>query len=83
MSDESNKEPLPIDDVIMSEAQCAYLIGVATETLMRWRRNGEGPPYFAVTSVIVRYSRMRTLEWLQQREVQGSVVKKVETEQKP
>lgn len=83
MSDESKKEPLPIDDVILSEAQAAWMLGLATDTLNNYRRRGEGPPYFKVSGHVVRYSKRRLLEWLQAREVEGAVVKKVDEESKP
>ncbi len=75
--DTENKS-LPLDDVIMSEADCAVLIGVATATLINLRRRGDGPPYFQVTRATVRYSKTRVLEWLQARIVEGAIIKTVE-----
>ncbi|WP_424674065.1 helix-turn-helix transcriptional regulator [Candidatus Binatus sp.] len=70
--------PLPLDDVIMSESDCARMIGVAPETAKRMRRHGEGPPFFAVSGHVVRYSRTRVLAWLAEREVTGAEVKQIE-----
>ena len=54
MSDETNRPPLPLNDVIMSEDDAAALIGVQPETMKRMRRHGEGPPHFAVSGHVFR-----------------------------
>ncbi len=82
MSEATNKTALPIDDVIMSESDCARLIGVSPETAKRLRRHGEGPPYFQVTKAVFRYSRSVVLAWLQSRMVEGATIKKVGEESK-
>ncbi len=73
----SERAPLPIDDVIMSEQECARLLGLATATLINKRKRGQGPPYFQVTNVIVRYSRTLVLSWLESRTVEGAKVRNV------
>ena len=73
---------LPVNDLILSEPDCAYLIGVAPETMKRMRRHGEGPPYFQVSRAVVRYSRTRVLAWLESRTVEGRKIKQIE-ESKP
>ena len=78
MPEGSKKEPLPIDDVIMSEAECARMIGLAPETLNGLRRRGQAPPFFQVSGHVVRYSKARILEWLQAREVEGATIKQIE-----
>ncbi|MFZ0889581.1 MAG: helix-turn-helix domain-containing protein [Candidatus Binataceae bacterium] len=70
--------PLPLDDVILSEAEAARLIGIAKETLNNWRRRGTSPPFFRVSGGVVRYSRRKILDWLQERTVDGAMIKKVE-----
>ena len=77
MSDETNRPALPLDDVIMSEEDCALMIGVSSETMKRMRRLGQAPPHFAVSGHVSRYSRTRVLEWLASREVTGATVKQV------
>jgi predicted DNA-binding transcriptional regulator AlpA len=69
---------LPIDDVIMSEADCARMLGLATQTLINKRKRGEAPPFFQVSGAVVRYSRTRVLAWLAAREVTGATIKQVE-----
>ena len=76
MSELSEKKPLPLDDVIMSEEDCAFMIGVSGETMKRMRRLGQGPPHFAVSGHVFRYSKTRVLEWLASREVTGATVKR-------
>ena len=75
---DKERPALPIDDVIMSEQECAQLLGLAHQTLINKRKRGAGPPYFQVTNVIVRYSRTRVLEWLESRTVEGVKVRKIE-----
>ncbi|MGD1028180.1 helix-turn-helix transcriptional regulator [Candidatus Binatus soli] len=77
--------PLPLDDRIMSERECAGLLGLAETTLTNMRRAGTAPPYFRVSGHVVRYSKTRVLEWLQSRSVEGAEVKQIENskESKP
>jgi hypothetical protein len=77
VSDETKRPPLPLNDVIMSEDDAAALIGVQPETMKRMRRLGQGPPHFAVSGHVFRYSKTRVLEWLASREVTGAIVKQV------
>ncbi len=77
MSDETNRPALSLNDEIISQEECARLIGVADETFKRMRREGSGPPYFQVSKAVVRYSRARVLAWLAEREVTGATIKQV------
>jgi len=77
-----SKEPLPIDDVILSEAEAARMLGFATLTLTNYRLRGVGPPYFQVSGHVVRYSKRRLLDWLEARTVEDAKVQKVEEESK-
>lgn len=74
---DKERAALPIDDVIMSEQECARLLGLAHQTLINKRKRGEGPPFFQVTNVIVRYSKTRVLEWLESRTVEGVKVRNI------
>jgi hypothetical protein len=63
--------PLSANEPVLSEFACADMLGVASITLERWRRRGEGPPYSRVSKGVVCYLRSRVIEWLDARTVPG------------
>jgi DNA-binding transcriptional MerR regulator len=48
----------------LNDEQVAAMLRVAPRTLMRWRRNGGGPPYVRVGSRRLLYSRADVLAWV-------------------
>lgn len=66
--------PLENGGDVLTESQCARLLGVSPSTLENMRRAGNGPPYSRISSGKkggVRYLRPRVMEWLAEREVKG------------
>ena len=57
----------PADDVLISEAQTAVLLGVAQRTLQGWRRNRTGPQFVRLTSRSIRYRRRDLVAWINAR----------------
>lgn len=53
---------------LMTEREVAVLVGVHRDTLRRWRREGQGPPWLNLAHrrkrPIVRYDPARVREWL-------------------
>jgi hypothetical protein len=71
---------LPVDDVILSERDCARILGISIESLKRMRRAGQAPPAFEINKYRFTYSRTLVLRWLQSRMIEGEsrTIKKVE-----
>jgi predicted DNA-binding transcriptional regulator AlpA len=59
--------PLSGDERVLSDFDCAELLGIARETLQIMRRRGDGPPYCRVSKGVVRYLRSQVVEWLASR----------------
>ena len=55
---------------LLTDVECAALLGVTRDTLAEWRRS-DGPPYCQVTKTVVRYLRTAVIAWLRSRLVQG------------
>lgn len=55
----------------LSTAEAAYYLGVATQTLYKWRWLGEGPPA-ARAGRVVRYRRTELDAWLRGRAQGGT-----------
>ncbi|MDJ0993803.1 MAG: helix-turn-helix domain-containing protein [Dinoroseobacter sp.] len=51
---------------IMTSRECAAFMDVSDETLVRWRKDGFGPPYSQPNSRIVRYLRSDVIDWLRE-----------------
>lgn len=51
---------------VMKPSEAAALIGVAVETLQRWRKDGFGPKYIQPNVRIVRYLRDDVLAFLEE-----------------
>ncbi len=65
--------PLTGDERVLSDFECAELLGIARESLLSMRRRGEGPPYCRVSKGIVRYLRSQVIEWLASRVEGGGI----------
>jgi excisionase family DNA binding protein len=50
---------------LLTEAEAADLLTVSVQTMARWRKEGEGPPWFRLGGR-VRYRRDELLSWLEQ-----------------
>ena len=74
---DKERAALPIDDVIMSEQECARLTGARASDSDQQARARRGTAFFQVTNVIVRYSKTRVLEWLESRTVEGVKVRNI------
>lgn len=57
----------PTDVGLLTTAQLAELLGVTPQTVRAWRAEGEGPPYFYLTSRTIRYRREEVDRWLSTR----------------
>ncbi len=51
---------------VMNPEEAATFLGVTTETLFRWRKDGSGPKYSQPTSRVVRYLRSDLIEFLRE-----------------
>ena len=56
---------------LLTDFECAALLGVTRDTLADWRRRSDGPPYCRITKTVVRYLRTPVIDWLRSRLVQG------------
>lgn len=54
---------------MLKPGQAAEHIGVTTETLRRWRKHGEGPPFVKLSTGRVRYPADELVRYLEQRTV--------------
>ena len=61
--------PLSGDEVVLSERDLAEMLGVARETVLKWRRCGGGPPFSRVLKTRAVWLRTRVIEWLDERTV--------------
>lgn len=51
---------------VMTPSEAAEFIGVTTETLLRWRKDGWGPKYTQPTSRMVRYLKNDLMAFLKE-----------------
>ncbi|WP_217356943.1 helix-turn-helix transcriptional regulator [Ruegeria arenilitoris] len=51
---------------VMNPEEAATFLGVTTETLFRWRKDGNGPKFSQPTSRVVRYLRSDLIEFLRE-----------------
>ncbi len=51
---------------ILKPHEAADILGVTTETLWRWRKDGFGPKYSQPNDRIVRYLRKDVVAWLEE-----------------
>ena len=49
--------------LIMTSQEAAYVLGVTTESLLRWRKDGIGPRYCKPSPRVLRYLRDDLLAW--------------------
>ncbi|MET4130034.1 helix-turn-helix domain-containing protein [Roseovarius sp. MBR-6] len=49
---------------VMTPGEAAEFVGVTTETLYRWRKDGWGPKYSQINSRIVRYQKADLIAFL-------------------
>jgi len=63
-----SRRPLPpaADEVLDTRGLAEYL-GNSVETLARWRKEGTGPAWIAVTPRAIRYSMASVQAWLAER----------------
>ena len=57
-----------MSDQIMTTEQVAEMLQVSEPTMKRWRSEGEGPPWFTLSSgprAQVRYSRLAIDAWIE------------------
>lgn len=52
--------------LIMTSTEAAACLGVSDETILRWRKDGFGPPYSQPNCRIVRYLRDDVVGWLEE-----------------
>lgn len=59
---------------LLTEQEVAAVIGVHRDTLRRWRKEGQGPPWLDLAPrrkrPMVRYEEARLREWLESLEVE-------------
>lgn len=55
-------------DVLLTEAQAAYLLSIKPSTLQMWRMRGSGPAFIRTGSAI-RYRQITLSAWLSARSV--------------
>jgi hypothetical protein len=58
----NRKVEVPAVTELLDTAAAATVVGVAPQTLTKWRCEGSGPPYFKVGS-LVRYDRGAVERW--------------------
>lgn len=63
------RRPLPSDEIVLHDREVAEMLGVALDTVLKWRRCGGGPPFSRVLKTRAVYLRTRLLEWLDSRAV--------------
>ncbi len=60
---------MPETPELLTEAEAAELLTVSISTMIRWRREGTGPPWFRLGgrhAGAVRYRRDELLQWLEE-----------------
>jgi excisionase family DNA binding protein len=50
-------------DEFLTDEELAYLLNVSTRTILRWRRDGSGPPYCRIGPRYIRYRRRDVEAW--------------------
>ena len=65
--DQSATEPYETAD-LMTEGQLARRFGKTIDTVRRWRRDGEGPPWFKDPGGTVFYRPTAVLAWEEERQ---------------
>lgn len=51
---------------ILTSVETATLLNVSDETMLRWRKDGFGPPYSQPNCRVVRYLRDDLVAWLEE-----------------
>jgi predicted DNA-binding transcriptional regulator AlpA len=64
--------PVSGRDPIMNTKQLAAYLGCSAATCLRWRREGTGPEYVAVSARQIRYRNSAVESFLSQRERQSN-----------
>lgn len=54
------------DKVYLTTEEVADLLAVHVETVRRWRRENDGPPYHQLTPRTIRYDKEEVLKWVKQ-----------------
>lgn len=47
----------------LTDQELAHLLGISTRTILRWRRDGSGPPFCKIGPRCVRYRRGDVDAW--------------------
>ena len=58
--------------MLMSQKEAANMLGFSTRTLERWRWEGGGPPFVAISARCIRYRQADLEKWIESR-VQPSI----------
>lgn len=59
--------PVRIDvPAVMTPDECAEFLGLSKETLLNWRKTGDGPKWSQPTDRIVRYLGEDVISWLRE-----------------
>lgn len=59
-------------DLVLPAPDAARFLGVAPDTLFRWRKSGRGPKYIRLSATLVGYRKRALLHWLEQREFEST-----------
>lgn len=52
-----------VAEEFLNDGELADVLGVSTRTILRWRRDGSGPPYCRIGPRCVRYRYTDVLAW--------------------
>jgi len=59
---------------MMKPEQVAKLLNVTTETLRKWRKTGDGPPFIGITERTFRYPRPSLDAWMFGKELENAEI---------
>ena len=53
--------------MLLSQKEAAKMLGFSTRTLERWRWEGGGPPFVAISARCIRYRQADLEKWIESR----------------
>lgn len=62
-------EPTPVDRLLTTK-QVSVILGIAVETLKKWRQRGKGPKFVRLEGLTVRYLLSEILKYVSDQSVQ-------------
>lgn len=57
------------DDKLLDTKEAAILTGLSVHTLIKYRKEGIGPPYFKVNNFLVRYKHDEVVAWMEKQHI--------------